>query len=68
MKIKVGDEITYRAGRGKRETAKVENIDFCVEGDLYGTCVDEVQAEDVSRCVFDLNNGKWIFGYKIIMK
>lgn len=67
--IKVGDMIIYRAGRDKRESAKVENIDFCAdEGVLYGTCVDEVQVEDVPRCVFDLDNGKWIFGYKIIMK
>ena len=46
--------------------AKVVGIEFCEnEGDRYGIKVDRCYLKDKDRCVFDLDNKHWQYGFQI---
>ena len=69
-KIKVGDIITYRPcwGANPETTAEVLAIDLCEEEEeKYGEEVQEVDAKDVRRCCFTLNNGRWCYGTAVCL-
>ncbi len=67
MTIKIGDEVNYSI-LGHYGTAKVESIELCNdEWQAYGEAVEEVSGDDIKRAVFDLDNGKWVYGNQIIL-
>lgn len=67
--INVGTKVTYRGswGHGSIKKATIESIELCdCENAKYGTPVSEVSVEDIRRCVFDLDDGHWAYGYQIV--
>ena len=48
------------------EPAKVTGIELCeAEGMKEGISMDKVFIGDKNRCVFDLDNGHWQYGYQV---
>ena len=59
--IKIGTKVNSRFGE-----AKVKGIELCATaGDKYGIDMDKVYVDDKDRCVFDLDNGHWQYGYQV---
>ena len=68
MKIKIGDAVMWRGSWGTNapEEAKVVSIELCqYAGQKEGTPVEEVCENDLTRAVFDLDNGHWAYGDQI---
>ena len=66
--IKVGMTVVYRGGWGHDapKEAKITSMELCeCEGDKYGDPVKEAPVTEIERCVFDLNDGHWCYGYQI---
>ncbi len=67
-KLKKGMKVIYRGSWGHdapKETT-VENIEICpIENCKYGDEVDEVAVEDIRRCVIDLSDEHWCYGWQI---
>ena len=59
--IKIGTKVTTRFGE-----AKVTGIELCESmNDKYGIGVDKIYAADKDRCVFDMDNGHWAYGWQV---
>ena len=59
--IEIGTKVDSRFGE-----AKVTGIELCKShSEKYGIDVPKVFVEDKDRCVFDLDNGHWAYGYQI---
>lgn len=59
--IKVGTKVLTKFGE-----AKVTDITLCEkEGDKYGIGVDSIYVDLKDRCVFDMDNGHWAYGYQV---
>jgi hypothetical protein len=58
--IKIGTKVSSRFGE-----AKVTGIELCKDGSKYGIGMDKIFVEDKDRCVFDLDNGHWQYGYQV---
>jgi hypothetical protein len=59
--IKIGTKVDSKFGE-----AKVTSIELCeAEGLKEGIHVDKVWVDLKDRCVFDLDNGHWCYGYQI---
>jgi hypothetical protein len=66
--IKVGMTVIYRGswGHDAPKQAKVESIELCpCEHCKYGDNVQEADIADIRRCVMDLSDGHWCYGYQI---
>jgi hypothetical protein len=67
--VRVGQEVKYRGnfGSGQIRTAKLEEIELCEdEHEKYGTPVEEVSVHELYKCVLDLSDGYWAYGYQIV--
>ena len=60
--IKIGTKVNHNQGP---YPAKVTGIELTKDGSKYGIDMDKVFIEDKDRCVFDLDNGHWAYGYQI---
>ena len=58
--IMIGTKVDTRWGE-----AKVTGIELTTNGEKYGIDMDKVFVEDKDRCVFDMDNGHWSYGYQI---
>jgi len=59
--IEIGTKCDTRFGE-----AKVTGIELCQNvGDKHGLGVDKIFTEDKDRCVFDMDNGHWSYGYQV---
>jgi len=58
--IKIGTTVESRFGE-----AKVTGIELCTDGEKYGIGMDKIFYADKDRCVFDLDNGHWQYGYQV---
>ena len=58
--IKIGTKVVTRHGE-----AKVTGIELTQNGEKYGIDMKQVFVEDKDRCVFDMDNGHWSYGYQI---
>jgi len=59
--IKIGTKVNTRYGE-----AKVKGIDLCKnEGDKEGIRVEKIWVDLKDRCVFDMDNGHWAYGYQV---
>ena len=58
--IKIGTKVDSNHGE-----AKVTGIELTKDGSKYGIGMDKIFIEDKDRCVFDLDNGHWAYGYQI---
>ena len=59
--IKKGTKVLTKFGEAK-ETA----IDLCQkEGDKEGIRVDKIWVDLKDRCIFDMDNGHWAYGYQV---
>ena len=59
--IKIGTKVTTRFGE-----EKVTGIELCESmNDKYGIGVDKIYAADKDRCVFDMDNGHWAYGWQV---
>lgn len=59
--IKLGTKVNSRFGE-----AKVKFISLCEqEGDKEGIPIKAVWVDLKDRCVFDLDNGHWCYGYQV---
>ena len=46
--------------------AKVTGIELCANhSEKYGISVDKIFVTDKDRCVFDMDNGHWSYGYQV---
>ena len=46
--------------------AKVTGIELCAShSEKYGIGVDKIYLADKDRCVFDMDNGHWSYGYQV---
>lgn len=65
--IKNGMKVVYRGSWGNdapKETTIV-GIELCKDGEKYGEIVEEVPADAINKCVFDLADGHWAYGWQI---
>jgi len=61
--IKIGTKVDSRFGE-----AKITGIEFCeAEGMKEGIAMDKIFVGDKDRCVFDLDNGHWQYGYQVTL-
>ena len=45
---------------------KVTGIELCEShSEKYGIDMEKVFVEDKDRCVFDMDNGHWSYGYQV---
>jgi len=61
--IKIGTKVATKHGE-----AKVTGIELCRHGSFdlkYGISMDKVFVEDKDRCVFDMDNDHWSYGYEM---
>ena len=59
--IKKGTKVLTKFGE-----AKVTAIDLCQkEGDKEGIRVDKIWVDLKDRCIFDMDNGHWAYGYQV---
>ena len=59
--IKIGTRVVTRHGE-----AKVTGIELCENhSEKYGIDVDKIFVADKDRCVFDMDNGHWSYGYQV---
>jgi hypothetical protein len=59
--IKIGTKVNSRFCE-----AKVTGIELCAShSEKYGIDVDKIFVADKDRCVFDMDNGHWAYGYQI---
>ena len=59
--IKIGTKVVTRHGE-----AKVTGIELCERhSEKYGIDVDKIFVADKDRCVFDMDNGHWSYGYQV---
>ena len=59
--IKIGTKVDSRFGE-----AKVTGIELCKNhSEKYGIGMEKVFVEDKDRCIFDMDNGHWAYGYQI---
>lgn len=58
--IKIGTKVLTRHGE-----AKVTGIELTKDGSKYGIGMDKIFVEDKDRCVFDMDNGHWSYGYQV---
>ena len=58
--IKIGTKVVTRHGE-----AKVTGIELTQNGEKYGIDMKQVFIEDKDRCVFDMDNGHWSYGYQV---
>jgi len=59
--IKIGDKVNSKFG-----IAKVTHIELCEKrGEKYGSPAISINIIDKDRCVFDLDNKHWCYGYQI---
>ena len=59
--IKKGTKVLTKFGE-----AKVTAIDLCQkEGDKEGIRVDKIWLDLKDRCIFDMDNGHWAYGYQV---
>ena len=59
--IQIGTKVSTRFGE-----AKVTGIELCKNhSEKYGIDVDKIFVEDKDRCVFDMDNGHWSYGYQV---
>lgn len=59
--MQIGDEVVSRHG-----VAKIIGIELCENKyEKYGIEVKQVYALYKDRCVFDLDNGHWAYGYQV---
>ena len=58
--IMIGTKVDTRWGE-----AKVTGIELTQNGEKYGIDMKQVFVEDKDRCVFDMDNGHWSYGYQI---
>jgi len=58
--IKIGTKVVTRHGE-----AKVTGIELTKPGEKYGIPMDKVFMEDKDRCVFDMDNNHWSYGYQV---
>ena len=62
--IKKGTTVITRFGE-----AKVTGSELCKShSEKYGIGVDKIFVEDQDRCVFDMDNGHWAYGYQVSVK
>ena len=59
--IKIGTKVDSRFGE-----AKVTGIELCKNhSEKYGISIEKVFVKDKDRCVFDMDNGHWAYGYQV---
>ena len=58
--IMIGTKVVTRHGE-----AKVTGIELTQAGEKYGIPQDKVFVEDKDRCVFDMDNSHWSYGYQV---
>ncbi len=58
--IKIGTKVVTRHGE-----AKVTGIELTQDGEKYGIPQDKIFLADKDRCVFDMDNGHWSYGYQV---
>lgn len=59
--IKIGTKVTTRFGE-----AKVTGIELCKNhSEKEGIRIDKIWLQDKDRCVFDMDNGHWAYGYQV---
>ena len=58
--IKIGTKVDTKWGE-----AKITGIELCKAGEKYGIGMDKIFVEDKDRCIFDMDNGHWAYGYQI---
>jgi hypothetical protein len=59
--VKIGTKVDSRFGE-----AKVTGINLCEkEGEKYGIQLDRIWVDLKDRCIFDLDNGHWCYGYQL---
>ena len=59
--VQIGTKVSTRFGE-----AKVTGIELCKNhSEKYGIDVDKIFVEDKDRCVFDMDNGHWAYGYQV---
>lgn len=58
--IKIGTKVSTRHG-----VAKVTGIELTDGTSKYGIGVDKIFVDDKDRCVFDMDNGHWSYGYQV---
>jgi len=59
--IKIGTTVDSRFGE-----AKVTGIELCKNhSEKYGIAMDKIFVEDKDRCIFDMDNGPWAYGYQV---
>ena len=66
--LKTGMEVLYRGswGHDAPKVATIESIELCEnEYEKYGELTSEVSVRDIRRCVVDLSDGHWAYGYQI---
>lgn len=67
-KIKEGMKVIYRGSWGHDEPKEttIKDIELCdSEDSKYGTRVQEAAVEDIRRCVLDLADGHWCYGWQV---
>jgi len=70
MKIKIGDNVTWRGswGTAPPKNAKITGIEITdAPEEKYGINVNEVDSNTVkeNRVVFRLDNNKWCYGFQV---
>lgn len=66
--VRVGQEVKYRGGfgAGPARKARINDIELCEEEhEKYGTPVEEVSVHELYKCVLDLSDGHWAYGYQV---
>ena len=58
--IQIGTKVDSNHGE-----AKVTGIELTQDGSKYGIPQKKIFVQDKNRCVFDLDNGHWAYGYQI---
>lgn len=66
MKLSVGNTIKYQPwGKEPLQTAKVEGIEICREGEKYGRQVNNVNLEKHNNGTLDLDDNHWCYFYQV---
>jgi hypothetical protein len=59
--LKVGSPVYSKFGH-----SKIKKIELCEkQGEKYGIDIKEIPFDLADRCIFDLDNGHWSYGYDL---